>query len=237
MSAYPGQTEPKKNKTLTWLAVACFVIGLGLTGFFVYRIVVTAPRTPEPIGESGVVHLDEEGLTIYSSVPVLTPPCEAKNADGADVPLKPVTGSEQISVNSDTWYVVARSVETVPAGDYTISCADDETSATYFAGPKMSVLAFVVSILGTVFSLLIFLGLGITFLTVAAVKNRRRNRPGPTFPGAPGPGTPGPGGPWQGAPGNYPPPGNTFPNQPGGGFPPYRPGPNPDRPQDRPQDR
>ena len=232
MSTYPGHAEPKKNKTLTWLAVAAFVIGLGLTGFFVYRIVTTAPRTPEPIGE-GVVHLDKEGLTIYSSVPVLLPPCEAKTADGADVPLKPVTGSEQITVNSDTWYVVARSVETVPAGDYSISCTDDETGATYFAGPKMSVLAFVVSILGTVFSFLIFLGLGITFLTVAAVKNRRRNRPGPPFPGS----GPGQGGFGQGAPGNYPPPGNTFPNQPGGGFPPYHSGPNPDRPQDRPQDR
>lgn len=219
MSAYPGQ-EPKKSKTFTWIALACFVIGLGVTGFFVYRIVATAPRTPQPI-ENGVVHLDKEGLTIYSSVPVLTPPCQAKDSSGAEVPLESPSGSESISINSDTWYVIARSVETVPAGDYTISCTDDETGATYFAGPKMSVLAFVVSILGTIFSFLVFVGLGVVFLVVGGVKNRRRNQPGNTFPT---------GGPGQGAPGNYPSPGNTFPQQ---DYPPYNPGPNPNRPQDR----
>ncbi|TCO16905.1 hypothetical protein EV652_11994 [Kribbella steppae] len=224
MSTYPGQASPRKNKTLTWLAIACFVVGLGLTGFFTYRIVATAPRTPEPI-EAGVVHLDAEGLTVYASVPVLTPPCQAKDSSGADVPLKAPTGSEQITVNSETWYVVARSVDRVPAGDYTISCTDEESGATYAAGQHMSVGAFVVSIFGAIGSLLIFFGLGVVFLVVGAVKNRRRNRPGDTFPGS---------GPGQGAPGNYPPPGSTFPTQPPGTtFPPYNPGPNPDRPQDR----
>lgn len=223
MSTHPGQAPRKKSKTLTWLAIACFVIGIGLTGFFTYRIVATAPRSPEPI-ESGVVHLDKEGLTVYASVPVLTPPCTAKDSGGADVPLKAPTGSEQITVNSETWYVVARSVDPVPSGDYSISCTDDETGATYAAGPRMSVVAFVVSIFGAIGSFLIFVGLGLVLIVVGAVRNRRRNRPGDTFPG---------GGPGQGAPGNYPPPGTTFPTQPPGNFPPYNPGPNPDRPQDR----
>ncbi len=191
MSTHPGQA-PQKRKTLTWLAIACFVVGLGLTGFFTYRIVATAPRTPEPI-EAGVVHLDKEGLTVYASVPVLTPPCTAKDPSGADVPLEGPTGSEQITVSSETWYVVARSVDPVPAGDYSISCTDDETGATYAAGPRMSVVAFVVSIFGAIGSVLVFFGLGVVFLVVGAVRNRRRNRPGNTFPG---------GGP--GAPGNYP---------------------------------
>jgi hypothetical protein len=203
MSAYPGQAEPKKSKTLTWVAIACFVIGLGLAGFFTYRIVATAPRSPQPI-EAGVVHLEKEGLTIYASIPVLTPPCQAKDSSGADVPLTPAKGSEQITINSSTWYVVARSTDPVPAGDYSISCTDAETGATYAAGPRMSVVAFVVSILGAIFSFLIFVGLGIVLLVVGAVRNRRRSRPGPTFP-----------------------------TQPGSGHPPYHPGPNPDRPQDR----
>ena len=59
MSTYPGQ-PPAAKKTLIWIAIACFVIGVVLTGFFVWRIVVTAPRTPQPI-ESGVVHLDKDG--------------------------------------------------------------------------------------------------------------------------------------------------------------------------------
>jgi len=229
MSTYPGQA-PRKKKTLTWLAIACFLVGLGLTGFFTYRIVATAPRSPEPI-EAGVVRLDKEGLTIYASVPVPTPPCTAKDSGGADVPLEEPTGSEQITVNSETWYVVARSVDPVPAGEYSISCTDDETAATYAAGPRMSVVAFVVSIFGAIGSFLIFFGLGAVLLTVGAVRNRRRNRPGDTFPGS-GPGGPG-GGPGQGAPGNYPPPGSTFPAQPPGNVQPYNPGPDPDRPQDR----
>ncbi|MEU4603101.1 hypothetical protein AB0F43_08990 [Kribbella sp. NPDC023972] len=230
MSTHPGQAAPAPapRKTLTWVAIACFVIGLGLTGFFVYRIVATAPAMPQPV-EDGVVQLDREGLTIYSSVPVLTPPCQAKDSSGADVPLTRPSGSEQITVNSETWYVVARSAETVPAGDYTISCTDDETGATYAAGPKMSVVAFVVSILGAIFSFLIFLGLGIVLLVVSSVKKRRRDRPGNTFPGNTFPG----GGPGQGAPGNYPSPGTTFPASPNPNFQPYHPGPNPDRPQDR----
>jgi hypothetical protein len=155
---------------------------------------------------------------------VPAPPCEVQDANGNDVPIEPPNGSETITINGESWYVVARSAQTVPAGDYSISCTDDETSATYAAGPKSSVVGFVLSILATIFSFLIFLGLGITLLTVGVVKNNRRNRPPNTFPGQPG------------APGNYPPvppqPNHTFPAPP-----PYHPGPNPDRPQDRPQDR
>ena len=226
MTMYPGYAGPPaapKKSVLPKLAVACFVIGAIVVGFFVWRIVVTAPRTPQPI-ENGVVHLKKEGLTIYASVPVLTPPCEVQDANGNDVPIEPPSGSETITINGDSWYVVARSTHTVPAGDYSISCTDDETSATYAAGPRSSVVGFVLSILGTVFSFLIFLGLGITFLVVWGVKKARANRPAHTFPGQPG------------APGNYPPvrpqPNHTFPPPP-----PYNPGPNPDRPQERPQDR
>ncbi|MET9268694.1 hypothetical protein [Kribbella sp. NPDC003557] len=223
MTMYPPAPGAPKKSVLPKLAVACFVVGAVVVGFFVWRIVVTAPRTPQPI-DDGVVHLTKEGLTIYASIPVLNPPCEAQDASGNDVPIEPPNGSETITINGDSWYVVARSTQTVPAGDYSISCTDDETGATYAAGPKSSVVGFVLSILGTVFGFLIFIGLGITFLTVGAVRTARRNRPTNTFPGQPG------------APGNYPPmpppQQHTFPAPP-----PYHPGPNPDRPQDRPVDR
>jgi hypothetical protein len=220
MTMQPGVPRPKKS-VLPAIAIGCFVVGAVLVGFFVWRIVVTAPRTPQPV-ESGRVELKEKGLTIYSSVPVLAPPCKAQDADGNDVPLKHPSGSETITINGDSWYVVARSVDTVPAGVYSISCTDDETSATYAAGPKSSVASFVLSILGTIFSLLIFVGLGVVFLVIWLVGKSRRNRPAATFPTQPG------------APSNYPqpnypqPPNQTFPQPP-----PYNPGPNPDRPQDR----
>lgn len=207
-----------KRPVLQWVGIACLVVGALVAGFFAWRIVVTAPRTPQPI-ENGTVHLKKEGLTIYSSVPVLAPPCKVQDTDGNDVPVKRPSGSETISINGNSWYVVARSTEPVPAGDYHISCTDDETSATYSAGPRSSVAAFVLSILGAVFSLLIFIGLGATLLAIGAVRKNRNRRPTNTFPGQPG------------APGNYP-----LPPQPTHPFPPpqpYNPGPNPDRPQDR----
>lgn len=224
MTMQQGPPAAKKS-VLPAIAIGCFVVGAVLVGFFVWRIVATAPRTPQPI-ESGRVELKKDGLTIYASVPVLTPPCKAQDADGNDVPLKHPSGSESISINGDTWYVVARSVQTVPAGVYSISCTDDQTSATYAAGPKSSVVSFVLSILGTIFSLLIFVGLGVVFLVIWAVKRSRRNRPTATFPGQPGaPGNyPQPNYPQP----NYPPPNQTFPQPP-----PYNPGPNPDRPPDR----
>lgn len=220
----PGMSAAPKRSILPTLAIVCFVIGAALTAFFVWRIVVTAPHSPQPI-EGGTVHLKKEGLTIYSSVPVPAPPCTVKDANGNDVPTKRPGGSETITINGDTWYVVARSTSPVPAGDYSISCTDSETSATYAAGPKSSVAAFVLSIFGTVFSLLIFVGLGATLLAIGLIRKNRSRRPTTTFPTQPG------------APGNYPPadypqqpmpPQHTFPAPP-----PYNPGQNPDRPQDR----
>lgn len=210
---HPG--APAKKSILPKIAIACFVVGAVVVGFFGWRIVLTAPRTPQPI-EGGVVHLKKDGLTIYASIPVLNPPCEVQDTNGNDVPIKPPTGSETITINGESWYVVARSAQTVPAGDYSISCTDDETSASYSAGPKSSVFAFVLSILGVVFAMLIFGGLGITFLVLWAVAKRPKVARPDTFPTQPG------------APGNYPPQNHTFPAPP-----PYNPGPNPDRPQDR----
>ncbi|GAA1107938.1 hypothetical protein GCM10009630_00990 [Kribbella jejuensis] len=206
------QPAAPRKSILPMIGIACLVVGVLLAGFFAWRIVVTAPRSPQPI-ENGRVHLNHEGLTIYSSIPVLGPPCSAQDANGNDVPLKKDNGSETVTINGRSWYVVARSAKPVPAGDYSISCTDGETSATYAAGPKFSVIAFVVSILGTVFSLLIFIGLGVVFLVIGLI--RRNRRPPTTYPGQPG------------ALGNYP------PQPPNYGYPPYNPGPNPGRPQDR----
>ena len=213
-------------KTLTWIAIACFVFGLGLTGLFVNRIVRTAPSSPQPV-EQGTIHLTKVGLTVYASVPVLRPPCEVRDPNGAVLTLQEPSASETITINSETWYVVARTVDHVPPGDYTVSCTDDVTSAVYAAGPRSTLVDFAVSILAAIGSVLFFSVLGASLLTVNIVRRRRANRPPTnTFPVNPG----GPG-----APGNYPQQGNTFP-----GYPPpstYNPGPNPDRPQGRPQDQ
>jgi hypothetical protein len=204
--------------------IACFVVGAVLAAFFVVLIVRNAPSTPQPIGD-GLVRLSKEGLTLWASEPDLTATCEVKAAGDVDVPLV-ADGSETIGINGVEWYLVARSAEPVPPGEYVVSCIADDTDATFAAGPRSSILTFVLAILGVVFSLLIFIALGAILLAVGA-RRRRKNKPGNTFPG----GYPQPGGPQYG-PG--PQEGNAFPGYPPPGT--YNPGPNPDRPQDRPQD-
>ncbi|WP_405056130.1 hypothetical protein OG474_25720 [Kribbella sp. NBC_01505] len=204
------------KRTLIWIAIGCFAVGLALTAFFVVRIITTAPASPQPIGDSSTqVTLEEKGLTVYSSIPVLEVPCRVKDAQAGDIPIVQPHGTEQITVNGDSWYVVARSENPVPAGDYLVTCTDKETSATYAVGPRSSVVAFIVSIFGAIGSVVVFGALGAVLLTIGIV--RRRPKPVGRVPGyAPPPGSP------------APPTHQTFPAPP-----PYQPGPNPDRPHDR----
>src|SRR5882757_6249387 len=122
MTTYPGQPKAP-SRTLTWLAIASFVVGLVLSAFFVWRAVQNAPETPQPI-DNGPVQVDSNGFTIYSSIPVLRPPCEVKDESGNDVALEEPTTDTTITVNNDTWYVVANSVDRVP-GTFAVSCLDD----------------------------------------------------------------------------------------------------------------
>jgi hypothetical protein len=211
--AQPGPSKSARpSQTWTWIGVGLLVLAVVLTGFFVWKVVETLPRTPLPVG-AGPVHLDQDGLTFYSSQPVLPPACEATDSTGADVPLKRPSGSETITINSKTWYVVSRSAEPVPAGDYSVSCTDRETNATYAVGPRSSVLAFVGAIFGAIGSFVILGIAGVLVLVISGLKRRRANRPpSNTFPGG---GTPYPQGTnYGGSTGtNYPQPSSTFPGQ------------------------
>lgn len=217
------------------LAIVSFAVGAVLAAFFIIMIIRTVPSTPQPVG-GGLVHLSDDGMKIYASQPDTQSTCEVKTTGDADVPLEQPSGSESIGINGVNWYLVAETAEVVPAGDYLVSCVDSEPGTRFAVAPKSSIVLFVVSILGLVFSVLIFVILGVVLLTVGS--RRKRKGGGNTFPGGypqqpggPGgypqqPGYPPPGGPQygQGQQGNtfpgYPPPGN------------YNPGPNPDRPQD-----
>ncbi|WP_237706747.1 hypothetical protein [Kribbella flavida] len=183
MTSYPGQ-PPAPKRTLTRLAIASFVVGLVLSAFFVWRVVDSVPSTPSRISE-GPVQLKSDGLTVYSSVPVLVPTCTAKDASGADIPLERPSGSQEFTVNGKTWYVVAQSVDKVPAQEVVVDCQDDQTSATYYAGPKLALGTFISSVLLGIGSFLLFFVIGVVLLVVDNVKRRRARRAN-TFPGGPG---------------------------------------------------
>jgi hypothetical protein len=210
------------------LGVVSFVVGVALAVFFGILLLGNLPSTPQPVS-GGVIHLDKDGLKLWASRPGAEPACVVMTADGDEVALE-TTGSESLTINNKSFYLVARSVDVVPAGDYAVNCSAAGPGTAYSVGPRVSIATFVLSILGVVFSLIIFIGLGIG-LMVGGGRKKRRNQP-PTGPVAPQYGQPG--GPQYPQPGP-PQQGNTFP-----GYPPpssYNPGPKPDRPQDRPQDR
>jgi len=167
------------------LAIASFAVGAVLAAFFIILIVRSAPSAPQPVG-GGLVHLSDDGMKIYASRPDALPACEVKTTAATDVPLR-AGGSERIGINGVNWYLVAQSVEVVPAGDYVVSCVDAEPDTTYAVAPKSSIVLFVVSILGLVFSLLIFVILGVVLLVVGS-RRKRTNGGGYQPPGYYNPG-------------------------------------------------
>jgi hypothetical protein len=224
------------------LGIASFVIGAVLVAFFGVLIVRNLPSTPKAI-EGGMVHLSKPGLTLWASEDHVPAVCEVKGPDGSDVPLVS-DQSSSLQINDGEWFSVARSAKSVPPGDYAVNCIASgvtaDTEVTFSAAPRMSILIFVLAILGAVFSLIIAIGLGSVLLAAGARRRKRDTFPSGPPPGYPQhPGYPQPGYPQQPGSPQYGPgvqqPGSTFP-----GYPPpstYHPGPNPDRPQDRPQDR
>jgi hypothetical protein len=229
MTSYPQPSKPAgPSKTWTWIGVGLLVLAVVLTGFFVWKVVETVPRTPQSIGV-GMFHLDQEGLTIYSPHPIMPPACLASDSTGANVPLKRPSGSETITINSKTWYVVSRSVEPVPAGDYLVTCFGSDRNVTYAVGQRSSVLSFVGAIFGAIASFVILGIAGVLILVISGLKRRRANHPpSNTFPGGGSPypqgGNPYPqgGNPYPQGGNPYPQGGNPYPGS--NTFPAQRPG-------------
>ncbi|GAB3833154.1 hypothetical protein [Kribbella italica] len=185
MTSYSGGPVAPK-RTLTWIAVGCFVLGLVLSGIFVVRLVQNLPKAPTRV-DGGTVQLTADGLTVYSTVPALIPPCTAKDASGADIPMERVKGSQQITVNDDTWYVVAQSVGKVPPQEVVVDCDSAGAGGTFYAGPKLAIASLVVSVLLAIGSFLFFFLIGIVLIIVDNVRRRRVRKatmanPGPNNP-------------------------------------------------------
>jgi hypothetical protein len=179
MTVYPGQPVAPPRKTLLWLAIACFVAGLALTGLFVNRVFHTLPQEPQ-WADSGTIHLDSVGLTVYSSIPVLRAPCDVRDDNGAVLDLVPPAQAETLTIDGDTWYVVARSRDGVPPGDFIATCTDKDTSAVYALGPRSTPTGFAYAVLAAITSFLVGAVLAIVFLILYFL--RRRRVPPPTAP-------------------------------------------------------
>lgn len=173
MTVYPGQQPSRPRRTLLWAAIACFVAGLALTGLFVNRAIQGQPQEPQ-WADSGEIHLDTVGLTVYSSIPVLRAPCDVRGDDGVVLELRPPESAESLTVGDDTWFVVARSITHVPAGDYTANCTDDKTDAVYAIGPRATETGFAYSVLAAITSFLVGTALAIVFGILYFTRSKRR---------------------------------------------------------------
>jgi hypothetical protein len=175
------------------LAIASVAVGVLLAAFFAVLVVQNVPSTPKPIG-SGVVQLSRNGLTLWASVDEAAPACGVKTAGDADVPLEIPGDGEVRKDGMGYWYLVARSTKSVPAGDYVVSCLSSAPGVKYAVSPRSSFVVFMASLLGAVFSLLIFFALGTRLLTIGARRRRKASTPPPggLSTGASDPGNPHP---------------------------------------------
>ncbi|MEV6413165.1 hypothetical protein [Kribbella sp. NPDC051718] len=184
--------------------IASFVVGAMLAVFFVVLIVQNMPNTPKPL-EHGLARLSTKGLTIWSSESRSRASCKVRTTAGAEVLLERQSGSETFEIDGVAWYLIARSAEVVPAGDYLVDCSEADSDATYAVARRSSFGATMLSVLGLIATLLIFTALG----TILCVLGGRRRKPNPnlTFrpiqPGYQQPGPP-PGYQQPGRPPGYP---------------------------------
>ncbi|MEU4602715.1 hypothetical protein AB0F43_07035 [Kribbella sp. NPDC023972] len=157
-------------RKVTWVGVGCLVLAFVVSGFFVLQLVRSIPGAPTPI-DGGPVRLDGVGLTIFASERGAGQTCTAKDANGRAIALKEPSRSEKFD-NGDVYYVVAHSVEKIPAQTVDVVCTNQ--SATYFAGRRHTAETFLGPALTALGSFVLFGALGTVLIVVAQRKRGPR---------------------------------------------------------------
>jgi hypothetical protein len=174
VSNYPGLPPRPPKRTLTRIAIACFIVGLVVSSIFILRLVRNLPAYPTPIS-NGTVRLEKVGLTVFASSPAPTTSCQAKDEHGADIPLQHPRGSEKWAAEDRTYYVVAHSTAKVPPQTVTVTCAD--TSDTrYYVGQRHTMGTFLAPALLAMGSFALFFIIGTALIITDTVKRKRANQ-------------------------------------------------------------
>ena len=160
-------------RRLGWAGIGCFVVAFVVSGFFGVQLVSSIPGAPTPVG-NGSIPLDGTGLTIFASERGAPQTCTAKDASGTAIALKEPSRSEQFDDAGDVYYVVAHSVEEVPAQTVEVSCTDQ--SATYFAGRRHTAGTFLGPAFAALGSFVLFGALGTVLIVVDQVRRKRAPR-------------------------------------------------------------
>ncbi|WP_020392369.1 hypothetical protein [Kribbella catacumbae] len=138
MTLHPGVQPAVNRRPLLWIAIACFAVGLVVSGIFMSRLATVMPHEPVPLGD-GVIRLNHDGLTISTTALGQTPSCQAKDATGADIPLKAPLKRENYSVSGPSYYVIAHSKSAVPPQTVTVTCTNADKTIPYYVGDRAAV--------------------------------------------------------------------------------------------------
>jgi hypothetical protein len=158
-------------RKVTWIGVSCLVLAFVVSGFFVLQLVRSIPGAPTPI-DGGQVRLEGVGLTIFASERGAGQTCTAKDASGRAIALKEPSRSEKFDDGGDVYYVLAHSVEKVPAQTVEVVCTDRST--TYFASRRHTAQTFLGPALAGLGSFAVLGALGIVLIIVGQRKRGPR---------------------------------------------------------------
>lgn len=153
---------------MTWVGIGCLVLAFVVSGFFGVQLVGSIPGAPTAV-DGRPVRLDGVGLTIFASDRDAGLSCTAKDASGQVIALKEPGRSEKFDDAGDVYYVVAHSVEEIPAQRVEVSCTDQ--NARYFVGRRHTAATFMVPALSAVGSFVVLAAIA-AVLIVAGQRKR-----------------------------------------------------------------
>jgi hypothetical protein len=170
MTNYPAAGKTPR-RPLLWIGISCFVVAFAVSGVFLVKLLGVMPASPQRVGE-GPVQLDGEGLTVFASQRGADADCRATDATGGDIPLQRPSRSEQWDDGGQTYYVVAHSVNKVPAQAVAVDC-EGAAEVTYFVGRRHTLGTFLPLALAALGSFSVFAAAGLILIIVDSVRRRR----------------------------------------------------------------
>ncbi|MEV6414116.1 hypothetical protein [Kribbella sp. NPDC051718] len=172
MTVQPGPRPPFSRWPLMWTAIAFFAAGLVLSSIFLLQMMSVMPTEPAPLGD-GLVQLDRDGLTISTTAQGQTPSCQAKDATGADIPLKNPLKRENYSVDGPSYYVIAHSRTPIPPQTVTVTCTNADNTIPYYVGDRAAPDKMFAALIKAFASIIVAVLIGSAFIRVEQLRHRR----------------------------------------------------------------
>jgi hypothetical protein len=163
----------RSRPVLTFVGVGFIVVGLIVSAFFVQDLMRAIPSAPARV-DGRPIALDGDGLTIFSTSKDAAGSCTAKDADGSPIALEKPSRHEQWDAGDALYYVVAHSVEKVPAQTVTVACTDAGTS--YFVGKRHTADVFLKPALSALAAFAVPAVIGAALIIVDQLRRRRARR-------------------------------------------------------------